>query len=278
VPVLMVHGGAGAIREELMAARIDGCRAAAMAGWRILVGGGAVVDAVEAAVQALEDDPLFNAGKGSVLNAAGEVQMDASIMEGATRRAGAVAAVQRICNPIRLARKVMEDGRHVLFVAEGAQRFAAHCGIPACAPAELIVPHQRQRWEAAHGTVGCVAVDTEGRCAAATSTGGRFGMLPGRVGDSALIGCGTYATEHGAVSCTGIGEAIIRTGLARTALDLVKDGLAPAAAASRAIAELERLTSGDAGLIVVDCKGRTGQAHNTPHMPVWIVEAGTESC
>jgi L-asparaginase / beta-aspartyl-peptidase len=272
----MVHGGAGAIRDEHLGARIDGCRAAAMAGWRVLVGGGSVVDAVEAAVQALEDDPLFNAGKGSVLNAAGEVQMDASIMEGATRRAGAVAAVQRICNPIRLARRVMEDGRQVLLVAEGARRFAVQCGVPQCAQAELIVPHQRRRWEAAHGTVGCVAVDAAGRCAAATSTGGRFGMLPGRVGDSALIGCGTYATEHGAVSCTGVGEAIIRAGLARTALDLVRDGLPPADAASRAIAELERLTGSEAGLIMVDREGRTGQARNTPHMPVWVVEAGPD--
>jgi beta-aspartyl-peptidase (threonine type) len=271
VRALIVHGGAGHIRDEDLQERLNGCREAALAGWRILESGSAALDAVQAGVEALEDNPLFNAGRGSVLNAAGQVQMDASIMDGTMLRAGAVGAVRRIRNPIRLARKVLDDGRHVLMVGEGAQRFAAEQGIPECDEEELIVPRQRERWEREHGTVGCVAVGAGGRCAAATSTGGRFGMLSGRVGDSALIGCGTYATEQGAVSCTGIGEAIIRAGLARTVIELLKAGLAPCEAAMRAVSELGRLTGSDAGLIVVDRAGRTGYAHNTPHMPIWVL-------
>jgi beta-aspartyl-peptidase (threonine type) len=268
---LIVHGGAGQVRDGLLEERLNGCREAALAGWRVLEAGGPVLDAVQVAVEALEDNPLFNAGRGSVLNAAGQVQMDASLMDGASLRAGAVGAVQRIRNPVRLARQVLEDGRHVLMVGEGAQRFAAQQGIAECDEEDLIVPHQRERWQKEHGTVGCAAVDQAGCCAAATSTGGRFGMLPGRVGDSPLIGCGTYATEHGAVSCTGIGEAIIRVGLARTAIELLKVGHAPTDAARLALAEFERLTGSEAGLIVVDRKGRTGYAHTTPHMPVWIL-------
>jgi beta-aspartyl-peptidase (threonine type) len=268
---LIVHGGAGQIQDEQLQERLNGCREAALAGWRILQAGGAALDAVQAAVEALEDNPLFNAGRGSVLNAEGEVQMDASLMDGATLRAGAVGAVRRICNPVRLARKVLDDGRHVLLVAEGARRFAIEQGIPECAEEELIVPRQRERWEQEHGTVGCVAVDRTGRCASATSTGGRLNMLPGRVGDSPLIGSGTYATELGAVSCTGVGEAIIRVGLARTAIELLKAGLSPCEAAMRAVSDLGQRTGADAGLIVVDRQARTGYAHNTRHMPVWVL-------
>ena len=202
-PSIIVHGGAGPVKDDSLASRLDGCKQAALAGWRILQQGGSALDAAEAAVVALEDNPLFNAGTGSTLNSLGQVEMDAAIMEGASLRAGAVAAVKAIKNPIKLARRLLEDGRHVLLAGEGALLFAHSLGFPECDPASLIVDSEKQRWDSKHGTVGCVALDRNGELAAATSTGGIFNKLPGRVGDSPLIGCGTYANKFGAVSCTG---------------------------------------------------------------------------
>lgn len=252
-----------------------GCQEAALVGWRLLLEGGSALDAVQMAVESLENNPLYNAGTGSTLNRVGEIQMDASIMEGSSLAAGAVAAIDRIRNPIRLARKVLDRGREVLLVREGALSFARKVGIELCAKGELIVEHQRQRWERKHGTVGCAAVDQLGRSAAATSTGGLFDALPGRVGDSALIGCGTYANCFGAVSCTGIGEAIIRTVLAKTAMGELQAGYHPLVAVQRALAVLVRGTHSEAGLIIVDRKGRVGYAHNTSHMPVcWLSNDG----
>lgn len=274
-PAIIVHGGAGRVAGHDIEASQAGCRAAALAGWRLLLEGGSALDAVQAAVEKLENNPLYNAGTGAALNAAGEVQMDASIMEGATLAAGAVAAIHSIRNPIRLARKVLDKGPPVLLVCEGALSFARTVGIELCANTELMVEHQRRRWERKHGTVGCVAVDQLGRSAAATSTGGLFDALPGRVGDSALIGCGTYADCFGAVSCTGIGEAIIRAALAKTAVRELQAGYHPMVAAQRALAVLVAGTHSEAGLIIVDRKGRVGYAHNTPHMPVcWLSNDG----
>jgi len=275
-PVLVVHGGAGVIADGGVTERLAGCRRAAVAGWAILRAGGAALDAVQRAVEVLEDDPLFNAGTGSVLNAEGRIQQDASIMDGARLAAGAVANVTRFPHPIRVARQVLEDGRHLLLVGEGAQRFAHQAGIEECAEETLIVAARRRQWETAHGTVGCVAVDARGGSAAATSTGGLFDALPGRVGDSPLIGCGTYACDAGAVSCTGLGEAIIRVTLARAAVELLQAGHPPQGAASRAIALLAERTGGQAGLIVVDRHGRAGHAHNAGHMPVCVVATGAE--
>jgi L-asparaginase / beta-aspartyl-peptidase len=269
-PVIVVHGGAGRLRDPGDSApREAGCRRGAEAGWVILRNGGSALDAVEAAVQVLEDDPLFNAGTGSVLGQDGAVEMDASIMDGATARAGAVAAVRRIRNPVRLARRVLEHGRHVLLVAEGAARFAREAGIPECREEDLVTDAQRRRFER-HGTVGAVALDRDGRLAAATSTGGTAGNLPGRVGDSALIGCGTYADEVGACSCTGIGEAIVRVVLAHTATELLRAGQSPDGAAQRAIALLADRTGSEAGLILVDRLGRIGHAHNCEHMAIAV--------
>jgi beta-aspartyl-peptidase (threonine type) len=273
-PALLVHGGAGNLADGEVELRLEGCRAAALAGWRLLEAGGAALDAVQAAVEVLEDDPLFNAGRGAVLNAAGEVQLDASIMDGVGLRAGAVAAVRRLRHPIRLARAILEDNRHVLMVGEGAQRFARAAGMVECDDEELIVPRQRRRWEERHGTVGCVARDVHGGLAAATSTGGIFDGLPGRVGDSPLIGCGTYACDLGAVSCTGIGEAIIRTGLARSVVELLRQGAPPAGAAGQVMATFETVTGSEAGLIVVDRHGRIGFARNATHMPVCVIRQG----
>jgi beta-aspartyl-peptidase (threonine type) len=273
-PSIIVHGGAGPIKDDSLPARLDGCQAAALAGWRILQQGGAALDAAEAAVIVLEDNPLFNAGTGSTLNSLGQVEMDAAIMAGDSLRAGAVAALRGIKNPIKLARQVLEDGRHVLLAGDGATLFARSLGFAECDPASLIVDSERHRWDSKHGTVGCVAFDNDGRLAVATSTGGIFNKLPGRVGDSPLIGCGTYANKFGAVSCTGYGEAIIRTVMARDAVQLLQEGIEPTEATAMALDNLEELTGSSAGLILIDARGRVGFGRNTTHMPVCYILAG----
>jgi beta-aspartyl-peptidase (threonine type) len=205
--------------------------------------------------------------------------MDASIMEGDRLQCGAVAAVSRVANPISLARRVMDDGRHVLLVAEGAHAFARASGVPACDPDTLITDRQRARLAGrSRGTVGAVALDRHGTVAAATSTGGMVGKQPGRVGDSALIGCGTYADSTlGGVSCTGHGEAIIRVVLARRALDYLKEADDPHYAARVAVDLLVEEGGGDGGLILLDWRGRPGWAHSTPLMPVaWMSPALAE--
>lgn len=267
-PAIIVHGGAGRIRDDDLRARLDGCRAAALTGWKILQQGGPALDAAEAAVAVLEDDPLFNAGTGSTLNALGNVEMDAAIMDGHTLRAGSVAAVQGVKNPIRLARRVMEDGRHVMLVGDGALAFARQVGFPECDPETLIVAAERKRWKEKHGTVGCVAFDRSGKIAVATSTGGTFNKLPGRVGDSPLPGCGTYADDSGGVSCTGDGEAIMRLVMGKSAIELLKTDGDPQAAAHKAVTLLAERAGGVGGLIVIDGKGRVGYARNTERMPV----------
>ncbi len=271
---LVVHGGAGAVAEDTVPARLLGCREAAQAGWTVLIHGGSAVDAVEAVVVILEDNPLFNAGVGSPPNSDGQIELDASIMDGARGRAGAVAAVKRIKNPIRLARRVLQDQRHILLTADGAERFAQASGMTLCDPQDLIYPppgHRQQR----HGTVGCVALDRAGRLAAATSTGGIANKYPGRVGDSALIGCGTYANRDSGVSCTGIGEAIIRVVLAKTLVDLMRLDVPIQVTAKQAIGILAEQTGDAGGLIVVNQRGDVGYARNTTHMPVcWVREGG----
>jgi len=195
-------------------------------------------------------------------------------MEGDRLGCGAVAAVSRVANPVTLARRVLEDGRHVLLVADGAEAFARAAGVPACDPASLVTERQRRRWEerraaATTGTVGAVALDRHGTVAAATSTGGTMGKRRGRVGDSALIGCGTYADSTlGGVSCTGDGEAIIRVVLARRALDYLKEADDPTYAARVAVDLMVEEGRGQGGLILVDWRGRIGYAHSTPFMPV----------
>ena len=270
-PAIIVHGGAGPIRDDSLPARLEGCKAAALAGWKIVEQGGSSLDAAEAAVVVLEDNPLFNAGTGSTLNSLGKVEMDAAIMEGTNLRAGAVAAVPGIKNPIKLARRILEDGRHVMLACEGALLFARQIDFPEVPADALIVERVKQRWESRHGTVGCVALDSAGKLAVATSTGGTFNKLPGRIGDSPLPGCGTYANSYGAVSCTGDGEAIMRVVMARDAVQLLQDGLEPSEAANAAVAKLEQLTGSTGGLIVIDRHGQFGYARNTTHMPVCAI-------
>lgn len=285
VPTIIVHGGAGASPTEGRDELRLGMRGAVLAGWRILANAGGALDAVEAAVRSLEDNPRFNAGHGSVLTTAGTVEMDASIMEGNGLRCGAVANIIGIANPITLARRILEDGRHVLLAAEGALAFARDAGLPECEPEALITERERRRWLERHsraaapaGTVGAVALDRRGTIAAATSTGGVAGKLPGRVGDSALIGCGTYADSTiGGVSCTGNGEAAIRVVLARRALDYLKQADNPEYAARVAVDLLVEEGRGQGGLILLDWRGRHGYAHSTPLMPVaWMSPAQDE--
>jgi beta-aspartyl-peptidase (threonine type) len=273
-PALIIHGGAGSPAPELHEARQRGLRLAFEAAWSILLQGGSALEAAIHAVVILEDEPVFNAGIGSCLNRDGIVEMDASLMEGTTFRAGAVGAVQTVQNPILLARAIMEEGRHVFLAGEGAAQFARETNFSAASQDVLRTERQYQRWQQARthgepGTVGTVAFDKEGRLAAATSTGGIFNKYPGRVGDSAVIGAGTYADDTlGAASATGTGEAIIRTTLTRTAIDFLHGGVHPTQAARRSIELLERRTSSEAGLILIDALGRVGYAHNAPAMSV----------
>jgi beta-aspartyl-peptidase (threonine type) len=273
-PAIIVHGGAGSLRDGSLPKSLDGCKTAALTGWRILQQGGSALDAAEATVVVLEDDPLFNAGTGSTLNCLGQVEMDAAIIEGESLRAGAVAAVQGIKNPIKLARRVLEDGRHLLLAGEGALLFAREVGVPEVPPESLIAEGARKRWQEAVGTVGCVALDRHGIIAVATSTGGILNKLPGRVGDSPLLGCGTYADDCGGVSCTGHGEAIMRVLMAKSALEYLKAGATPQLAAEKAVRLLSTKTGSSAGLILVSRNAQIGYARNTSRMPVCCITNG----
>ncbi len=277
-PAIIIHGGAHAISPEQEDASRRGCAAAAEAGWAVLERGGSALDAVEAAVRVLEDDPTFNAGLGSELNAAGEVETDAACMEGTTFQCGGVAGVQGLRHPISAARCVLES-EYVLLVDAGARQFAQDHGAELCDPAELVTEQRRQDWEAQKasgtGTVGAAAVDRAGRLAAATSTGGTGTNPPGRVGDTPLPGCGYWADDaRGACSTTGIGETIARVVLAKSAVDRLGGESGPDEAAAAAVRELEERVQGEAGLILVDPEGRVGWAHNAENMACAYRAAG----
>lgn len=285
---ILVHGGAGDIPPERIPEHVEGCRRAARAGHAVLAGGGRALDAVEAAVRALEDDPLFNAGHGACLNEDGGIELDACIMEGTTLRAGAVGALPPFRAPIAIARRILEEGTHVLYVGEGAARWATAHGFTRVTTAELTTPAAQARWEKvrrrvedpnwAGGTVGAVACDAAGRVAAATSTGGITDKRVGRVGDSALVGAGNVADdEAGAASATGTGEPIMRMGLGHYVLGLLRTGLGAPAAAERGLTELARRTGGVAGIIVVDRAGRVGHARTTRTMSWASIDDDGES-
>ena len=277
-----MHGGAGAISEDDDPVAIAaGCLAAARAGQAVLAAGGSALDAVIAAVVVMEDDPQFNAGLGSMLTARGEGEMGASVMRGADGAAGAVGCLTGVKHPMLLARRVMERTPHVLLVGAGAREFAVEQGVPLLPPGALVTERARARWEkkrTALGTVGAVARDAKGHVAAATSTGGTALKRPGRIGDTPLIGCGTYADDAlGACSCTGLGEAIIKATLARQAVETLSGGSNPDAVARKLVeVDLKRYGVGG-GLIVVNAKGRIGFAFNTPRMArAWVDDAGVE--
>jgi beta-aspartyl-peptidase (threonine type) len=287
-PALIVHGGAWDIPDEAIEACKSGCHRALTAGWSILNKGGSALDAVEAAVVVLEDDPAFDAGYGSHLNLDGHVECDAIVMDGATLKAGAAAGLQRIKNPIQLARKILEKSNHMMLIAEGAERFAKDHEMHLCKPEELV---SEAEWEAflhcskdshaaehhrghEQGTVGAVALDQNGHLFAATSTGGTCCKLPGRVGDSPLIGCGCYAdAQLGGVSCTGYGEAIMKIVMAKTATDLLQQSDA-SKSATEAINQLAARTHATGGLILLDRNGNPGFAFNTPRMAYGYVAEG----
>ena len=283
-PVLLVHGGAWAIPDDMVQAHLNGVRNAIAAGWRVLDHGGTALDAVEEAVVLMEDDQAFDAGRGSFLNRDGKVQLDALIMDGSTLRAGGVGCVERIANPVRAARKILSDSPHVYFVGEGAERFAAEHGIALCKNEDLIIPREVERLREfqartieqsedlfapaiSHDTVGAAALDRDGNIAAATSTGGTLNKAPGRLGDSSLIGCGCYADNRtAAASTTGWGEPIMKLVLAKWAADRVASGSLPEWVAKEAINYLESRVSGHGGIILLDARGRFGITHNTPRM------------
>lgn len=283
---LAIHGGAWNIPDDEVEAHADGIARVLHEAWAALSRGASALDVVELAVRALENDETFNAGRGSHLNRAGRVEMDASIMEGTRRRAGAVAAVGGLRHPVSLARAVMERTPHVLIVGHGARRLAREVGAERCRTIDLLVGRERERYRRvrsgdrtlverefrrgraarAMDTVGAAAVDGRGRCAAATSTGGTQDKAPGRVGDSAVIGAGTYADDAvGACSCTGLGEAIVRAVLAKSVLDLVGAGRAPERAATLGARSLRRV-GGTGGLVLVTPDGRAAAGFSTPRM------------
>jgi len=284
-PAIIVHGGAWNIPPEEQDTNRQGTRRAVEAGWAVLAAGGSAADAVEAAIVVMEDDETFDAGRGSHLNTDGHVEMDAGFMDGATRRVGAVAAVQFVQNPIRLARAVMDKSEHILLVADGAQRFARKMGIPPCTLTDLVVPRELERWQAyqrqqdqAADTVGCVALDRHGHVAAGTSTGGTPNKMPGRVGDVPMVGCGFYADdEMGGASSTGWGESIAKVILARIALLHLETLGDPQAAARAAIQVLIDKVKGRGGVIVLSPDGRLGWHHNTPHMAYAYRTAGMDA-
>jgi L-asparaginase / beta-aspartyl-peptidase len=311
-PTLLVHGGAWAIPDDAAAAHESGVRRALETGHEILAHGGSAIDAVEAAVAILEDDPAFDAGRGSFLTSDGRVQLDALLMDGGRMKAGGVACVERLRNPIHAARLVLEKSPHVYFVGTGAEEFAHSHGMPLIDNAELVMDRERSRLAEAqarhaagladetfsglqddkspetaialnqnenspksHDTVGAVALDAFGNLAAATSTGGTLNKTPGRVGDSSLIGCGCYADNlAAAVSLTGWGEPIMKLVLGKWATDRVAAGAAPEITAREAISYLYNRLGGHGGIILLGPDGRFGLAHNTPAMAWGVATPG----
>ncbi|MEK7793875.1 MAG: isoaspartyl peptidase/L-asparaginase [Candidatus Hydrogenedentota bacterium] len=261
---IIVHGGAGKFRPDDIAAAIEGCRAAASAGYQVLASNGHALDAVSAAVESLESDPVFNAGAGSHPNITGLVEMDAIIVDGSSGNFGAVAAIRNVLHPIRAARRVMEATSHCFLVGEGAIAFARSQGFEFAPDADLRGDHGSGP---DHGTVGAVALDIHGNLAAATSTGGARNKMPGRVGDSPLIGCGALAENGvGAASATGHGESLMKIMMARTTLDFMREGRSAQEAADSAVQRLAEKTGERGGVICIDASGRVGFAFNTTHM------------
>lgn len=287
-PALIIHGGAGGrAGVDERPGRRRGLLAAVEAGAQILREGGNALDAVCVAVARLEDDPLFNAGYGSCLTRDGRVEMDAGVMwarsvknSASGRRrfeisAGGVVLVRRVRNPVALARVVMERTPHLLMGGSGAERLAREAGLELRRSASMIAPRALQRWQgqrateagANHGTVGAAAIDCAGNSAAATSTGGIAGKLPGRIGDSAILGAGFFASRLGAASATGHGEAILKAGLSREAIAQLGKAT-PQRAVESIIAQMTRDRAGEAGVIIVDAQGRVGCVHNAAAMEV----------
>ena len=280
LPAIVVHGGAGDLDPARTAEARAGCERAVRAGLDLMAGGEGAVAAAVAAVRVLEDDPVFNAGTGSALTREGTVECDAAVMDGRTVRIGAVASMIGTGEAIAIARAVLDDGEHALLCGDGAWAFARERGFQPVDPATLVTEQARRRLEQARarragggpperlgGTVGAAVIDARGHVAAATSTGGTTYKRPGRIGDTPLCGCGTYADDAaGAASATGVGEAIIRVTMTRVCTDAIRQGADASHAAWHAVDELARVTGGEAGIICCDPRGRLGAALSTPTM------------
>jgi beta-aspartyl-peptidase (threonine type) len=296
---LVIHGGAGTILKKDMTPEaerqyINSLEKALLNGYEILSNGGTALDAVEVTVKILEDDPLFNAGKGSVFTSDGKVELDAAIMDGSTLAAGAVAQVTNLKNPISAARVVMEKSEHVMLVGKGAEKFASQYGLEIVDPgyffteerwkalqrvreedpSKMELDHgnpleavKKQKADSKFGTVGAVAVDMQGHLAAATSTGGMTNKKYGRVGDSPVIGAGTYANEFCAISCTGWGEYFLRLCAAKTVCDLMEyKNLSLEEATEQVILKQLTQLGGDGGLIAVDKNANIATPFSTEGM------------
>jgi len=282
---LVIHGGAGMMTRDRIAAEVDsgarsGLAAALDAGSAILSAGGSAMDAVEAAVRVLEDDEHFNAGRGAALSHEGVAELDAAIMDGSSRAAGAVAGVTATRNPVSLARAVMEESRHVLLGGEGADLFSREHGLEQAGQDWFILPERRRQLEELkargadsfdvdmkYGTVGAVALDVHGHSAAATSTGGVTGKRWGRIGDSPLIGAGTYADDRAcAVSATGSGEYFIRLGVAHEICARVRLAGERLQAAADAVMDEVKALGGRGGVIVTGPGGESVWSFNTSGM------------
>ena len=292
----MIHGGAGRILRERTSAETDagtraGLTAALAAGEAILTGGGAALDAVEAAVRVLEDDPYFNAGRGAALTRDGTAELDASIVDGATRAAGAVARVSHTRSPVALARAVMQRSRHVFLAGVGADAFSRDIGCEQVANDWFITDSRRANLaellakgadaydvDMKYGTVGAVARDASGHLAAATSTGGVTGKRWGRVGDTPVVGAGTWADDRGcAVSCTGAGEYFLRVGVAHAIDARVRLlGESVGVAADAVLAEVTAL-GGTGGVIVAGADGSLAWRYTTPGMNRAMASGGGAS-
>lgn len=295
-PVVVVHGGAWEIPDSLEGDSVLGVEKAAEAARVALAGGASALDAVELAVSHLEDDPAFDAGRGSVLNAEGQVEMDALIVDGTTTRFGAVAGVAHAANPVQLARLVMERTPHAMLAGAGANAFAQAAGVPLLSTEELVTDEARRQYEeyrqyghvvgglfsAGHDTVGAVALDQNGRLAAATSTGGISCKLPGRIGDSPLIGCGAWARNAvGAASATGHGEAIMRVLLCRDVmLRVERDGVSVQEAVVAALDAMRHTSDvlgeagGCGGVVALDARGAAGVWCTTGKMAWALARVG----
>ena len=286
-PVLVIHGGAGVVKKEMTPEREQAVRAALQraldAGYAVLKSGKPALDAVTAAITVLEDDPHFNAGKGAVFNHDGKNELDASIMDGATLRAGSIANVHRVKNPILLARAVMEKSPHVMMVGDGAEQFAKSVGFELVDPKYFYTEERWQQLQEAlkeerekavdpgktphHGTVGAVALDSQGHLAAGTSTGGMTNKRYGRVGDSPIIGAGTYANAKCAVSATGWGEFYIRANAAHDICARVEYRGEPIVqAAKEVVMDVVPKLGGDGGVIALDADGNFATPFNTDGM------------
>jgi len=289
-PTIIVHGGAGNWPKNKHAIGLAGVRKAATSGFQILQRGRAAIQAVEAAVIEMEDNPIFNAGKGSTLNLAGNVEADAGIMDGKTLRGAGVALLHHVKNPISLAKLVMEKTDHALLAGKTAERLGEAYGLPT---ANLRIPERIRQWKQAkhelekrsisyfprnlkllqdkrgfflRDTVGALAQDQKGNLAAADSTGGVSLKLPGRIGDSPILGAGLYADNSlGAATATGVGEIAMRLVVSKSACDLMRSSPAQRAAA-KTVKEVTRLAGKGLGIVTLDRRGRFGVAHNTPHL------------